>query len=163
MCRITKISNPGIQLICHFESFQAEAYKCPAGVWTIGYGSTRYADGHRVQAGERITEPEALRLFSATLGVYEQAVDRITRDDIQQHQFDALVSLCYNIGEPNLKKSSIVRSVNAYEQNQAVIAELFGRWNKAKNRSGQFVELPGLTRRRRSEARLYNTGQLNFS
>lgn len=161
MERITTTSETGIELITHFESFQPNAYLCPAGVWTIGYGTTRYASGAKVCQGDRITKDDAMKLLYADLRQFEKAVDNYTRDDIKQHEFDALVSLCYNIGPANFKNASLLTLVNQYSEDKDRINIKFLLWNKATV-DGKLKELPGLTRRRRAEAYLFNTGELKF-
>lgn len=159
--RITKISDKGLEIIQHFESLYLTAYKCPAGVWTIGWGTTRYPDGRRVQQGDKTDRANALVLLQRNIAVFAKAVDDCTRDDIKQHQFDALVSLAYNIGTPSLKSSSLLTRVNSYKDDSEAMIAKFLQWDNATV-NGKLKELPGLTRRRRCEAHLYNTGIVNF-
>jgi lysozyme len=145
-----KISQQGIDLIKQFEGFRAKPYLCSAGVPTIGYGSTRYTDGTKVSLHDpAITEKEATELFQRTLVNYEQAVNKVARVELEQHQFDALVSLCYNIGERNFTSSTLVRLLNDGEAPIDVAAQ-FLRWNRANSRV-----IPGLTARREHERALF--------
>jgi GH24 family phage-related lysozyme (muramidase) len=144
-----KIGNKGLRLIKEFEGCKLTAYKCPAGVWTIGIGSTRYADGSAVKQGQTLANEEAaLLLLSKTLAPYEHAVNAI-KVELTQNEFDALVSLTYNIGAANFASSTLVKMLKAGDD-KAEIAKQFLRWNKAAGK-----ELEGLTRRRNAEAELF--------
>jgi lysozyme len=143
------IGNKGLRLIKEFEGCKLTAYKCPAGVWTIGIGSTRYSDGSVVKKGQTLANEEAaLLLLSKTLASYEHAVNAI-KVDLTQNEFDALVSLTYNIGARNLANSTLVKMLKAGDS-KAEIAKQFLRWDKAGGKP-----LAGLTRRRNAEAELF--------
>jgi GH24 family phage-related lysozyme (muramidase) len=143
------IGNKGLRLIKEFEGCKLTAYKCPAGVWTIGIGSTRYSDGSAVKRGQTLANEEAaLLLLSKTLASYEHAVNAI-KVDLTQNEFDALVSLTYNIGAGNLANSTLVKMLKAGDS-KAEIAKQFLRWDKAGGKP-----LAGLTRRRNAEAELF--------
>lgn len=145
-----KTSKAGIDLIAEFEGFSAKPYLCPAKVPTIGFGSTRYADGRKVTLQDQpVTRDEAGVLLAATLVNFEDAVNKAVTIDIEQCQFDAMVSLCYNIGGANFKSSTLVKMLNAGDP-LAFVAKQFLRWNKAGGK-----ELAGLTRRREAERRLF--------
>lgn len=144
-----KIGEKGLHLIEEFEGCKLVSYKCPAGVWTIGVGSTRYADGSAVKQGQTLNSKEAaLLLLSKTLAPFEHAVNAI-KVDLTQNEFDALVSLCYNIGAGNFASSTLVKMLKAGNA-KSEIAKQFLRWNKAAGK-----ELDGLTRRRNAEAELF--------
>jgi lysozyme len=148
--KITKASKNCIDLIKTFEGFVASPYKCPAGVWTIGYGSTRYSDGRKVLPTDPpINETTAVQLLAATLKQYEVAVDSFCRDDINQNQFDALVDFAYNCGVGNLKNSTLLKRVNANPANQKIHDE-FMKWVFANGKV-----MNGLKRRREAESKLY--------
>ena len=150
MSKITKIGSKGLELIKQFEGFSSKPYLCPAGVPTIGYGSTRYADGRKVSMSDNpINEAGATSLLANTLGQYEQAVDAYCVDTINQNQFDALVSFAYNLGNGNLKSSTLLKKVNA-NPNDPSIKDEFLKWNKAAGKV-----LSGLTKRREAERDLY--------
>ncbi len=150
--KITKIGPLGLQLIKDFEGFKSKPYLCPANVPTIGYGSTRYANGTKVTLADKpLSEKEAEALLMATLHTYEQAVDSYCRDDINQHQFDALVSFCYNLGPQNLKTSTLLKKVNINPNDPTIILE-FLKWCRAGGKI-----LKGLTLRRQAEANLYGS------
>ncbi len=109
-----KVSQNGINLIKKFEGFKSKPYLCAAGVATIGYGSTYYENGARVKLSDSpITEDWADQLLRNVLKQYELSVDVMTRDDISQNQFDALVSFAYNVGIQNFKTSTLLKRVNA--------------------------------------------------
>ena len=139
-----KTSQAGKDLIISFEGIRLEAYKCPAGVWTIGVGSTQPT----VSPGEVITKPEAMARFDRDLVKFENAVDRLVKVPLTQNQFDALVSFTFNVGEGALSKSTLLKKLNRGEY-AAVPAELM-KWTK-----GGGKELPGLVRRRRAEAAMW--------
>lgn len=144
-----KIGEKGLALIKEFEGCKLESYKCPAGIWTIGIGSTRYANGSPVKANQALpSEAAALHILAQTLSPYEHAVNAIGVE-LTQNEYDALVCLCYNIGSANLISSTLVRMLKAKEP-KSEIAEQFLRWNKAGGKV-----LAGLTRRRNAEAELF--------
>ena len=134
------ISIRGIKLIKDFESLRLKAYRCPAGVWTIGYGHTAGVRPH-----DTIDELEAERLLVNDLIPIEELVIREC-DSINQNQLDALVSFVFNVGISAFLRSTLLRCVKANPN----IRNEFARWNKAKG-----VLLAGLIRRRRAEANLY--------
>ena len=144
-----KISMKGVSLIAEFEGFKGSPYLCPAGVATIGFGSTRYADGKAVSMQDNaISVGEAKQLLADTLGQYEAAVGKAVTAGITQNQFDAAVTLCYNIGAGAFSGSTLVKKLNAGDVNGA--AEQFLVWNK-----GAGKVLPGLVRRREAERKLF--------
>lgn len=137
-----KIGQRGLALIKQYEGCRLKAYKCPAGVWTIGYGST----GPHVGAGKVITQAEAEALLRQDLVRFERAVAQA--DSATQNQFDAMVSLAFNIGIGAFQKSSVLRKHNAGDHAGAKAS--FALWNKAGGRV-----LSGLVTRRAAEADLY--------
>lgn len=141
-----RINKAGLQLIKDSEGLQLTAYKCPAGVWTIGYGHT----GPDVRPGLTITPREATELLQADLLKFERAVSALVTITINDNQFSALVSFAYNVGEGALARSTLLRHLNAGRI--AMAAQEFLRWTKAGG-----VELPGLVRRRRAERDLFST------
>lgn len=127
------------------ESCSLTAYRCPAGVLTIGWGHT----GPDVHAGMTITQAQADRLLVADLATAEAGVNNNVRSLINQQQFDALVSFSFNVGVAAFISSTLLRLVNANPRDVR-IAQEFARWNKAGGRV-----LAGLTARRLSESKLY--------
>lgn len=148
--KITKTSQNGINLIKKYEGFQSKPYLCPAKVPTIGYGATFYPNGQRVKMTDPpINEGQATVLLSDMLTTYEKAVDSYCRDDINQNQFDALVSFAYNLGASALKSSTLLRKVNL-NPNDTTIKNEFLKWVNAGGKP-----LTGLIKRRTEEANLY--------
>lgn len=144
------ISIKGIDLIKHFEGFKSKPYLCPAGIITIGIGTTRYPYGRRISLDDpEITLGEAISFLRIELAEIEKEVDSFTRDDITQNQFDALVSFAYNCGYNALRKSTLIRKVNK-NPNDLIIRREFMKWIYANGKP-----LKGLTRRRKAEADLY--------
>ena len=139
-----KISHEGLALIKHFESLRLKAYVCPAGKWTIGFGST----GPHVKPGMVITEDDANNLLTADLVRFERAVDELVLVPLEQHEADSLISFTFNVGIGAFKGSTLLRRVNVGNKTSA--AKEFLRWDK----SGGKV-LPGLTKRRKAEAKLF--------
>lgn len=140
-----RISEAGVDLIKSFEGCKLESYKCPAGIWTIGYGHT----GSGVTSGLIIDEQEAESLLYDDLVKFEDGVNKLTCElDITQGMFDALVCFAYNVGLDALARSTLLKLL---KQNKVLEAsEQFKRWNKANGK-----ELAGLTRRRNAEAELF--------
>ena len=138
-----KTGNKGIELIKHFEGCELEAYKCPAGVWTIGYGHIK-----GVKEGMTITESQAEEMLKSELNEYEGYINNLVTAELNQNQFDAMVSWVYNLGGGNLKTSTLLKVLNSGDYD-GVPAQMM-RWNKA---GGKVLE--GLTRRRQAEADLF--------
>lgn len=142
------ISNVGIDLIKSFEGCYLKAYKCPAGVWTIGWGTTEPINGIKPHEGMVITQKQADNLLIKNLNAYENAVNKYVTYSINQNQFDALVSFAYNCGNGALKTSTLLKKLNAGDVLGA--ADEFLRWNKSNGKV-----LNGLTRRRKAERKLF--------
>lgn len=140
------VSPAGRKLIENFEELRTKAYQDARGVWTIGYGHTA-----GVQEGMEITAAEADALLSEDLRIFSGEVDRSV-GYATQHQFDAMVSLAFNIGLDGFLGSTALRCHRAAQYQQAAIA--FTLWNKAKI-DGILQPLLGLTRRRLKEALYY--------
>ena len=150
--KITKTSKNGIAFIKKYEGFRSKPYKCEAGVATIGYGATYYPNGQKVKLTDpAIDEKHASLLLEAMLNPYEKAVDSYCRDDINQNQFDALVSFAYNLGNSALKSSTLLKKANA-NPNDKTIRNEFLTWRFAGGK-----ELKGLINRRKDESDLYFT------
>jgi len=145
-----KTSSHGIKLIKRFEGCELEAYKDLVGVWTIGYGHTSMAGPPKVEPGMKITQAEAEDILVRDLVKYETGVSKALTKVPMQNQFDAMISLCYNIGVAGFSKSSIVRHFNA--GNVELAANSFLLWKKA---GGKVVQ--GLVNRRTAERELFLT------
>lgn len=147
-----RTSKAGIQLIQSHEGLRLKPYLCPAGIPTIGYGSTFYPDGSAVKMTDAaITKERATELLAYALQKFENAVNDLVTQPLTQNQFDALVSFVYNVGPGAFTKSTLRRKVNANPNDPSMAAE-FARWNK-----GGGKVLPGLVKRRAEEAKLYFT------
>ncbi|MBE9178663.1 lysozyme [Oculatella sp. LEGE 06141] len=138
-----QINQAGLSLIKEFEGCRLAAYKCPAGVPTIGYGSTK-----GVKMGMTITQTEAEALLRADLERFERAVERLVNVKLTGNQFAALVSFAFNVGVGALERSTLLRLLNQKQYQSA--ADQFRAWNKAGGRI-----LPGLVRRRNAERELF--------
>lgn len=135
-----KTGQAGVNLIKDFEKCRLEAYKCPAGVWTIGYGHTA-----GVKPGDKITQAQADAYLAADLEKYEAKVNKYDTYHWNQNEFDALVSFSYNIGSIDQLTANGTRT-------KAKIASAMLLYNKANGRA-----LAGLTRRRQKENALFLT------
>ena len=142
-----KTGTRGKKLIKSFEGFRAIAYICPAGVPTIGYGTTRI-NGSRVKEGMKITSDEAEVFLEQDLKVFEDAINHNVLVEINQNQFDALVSFVYNVGIANFKKSTLLKKLNKGYYEEASNQLL--RWTRAGGKV-----LNGLVRRREAEKELF--------
>ncbi len=143
-----KISNAGIDLIEEFEGVRLTAYPDPAtggDPWTIGVGHT----GPDVVPGLTITAEEASDLLLEDLEKTEEAVSRLVTVPLEQHQFDALVSLIFNIGAGAFGESTLLHMLNKGQYNEA--SAQFLRWNQAGG-----APMTGLTRRRVAERALFD-------
>lgn len=148
------VSPAGMALIKRWEGCKLTAYPDPGSggePWTIGIGTTVYPSGQAVKAGDVITEAQAEEYLRHDLARFEAAVNKLTGGVVTQGQFDALVSLAYNIGETALKHSTLLRLHN--EGEYAAAANQFAKWVLAGGR-----KLPGLVRRRAAEAQMYRAG-----
>lgn len=138
-----KISETGLNLIKRFEGFRAEAYKCAAGVWTIGYGHT-----NGVKKGMIIDELKAETFLMIDVQKCEYAINTLVKTELNQNQFDALVSFIYNVGTEKFTKSTMLKFLNA--GHFPLAAGQFDRWNKVKG-----VVCQGLVNRRKAEKELF--------
>lgn len=142
------------QMIKGWEGCKLTAYRCPAGVLTIGYGHT----GADVTPGKTITQAEADRLFDADVRKFAEKVAPLFSGVVlNNNQFDALVSLSYNIGSLSVKAPTLLRKVKANPNDPSIRAEFLKHVNARVN--GVLKQLPGLMKRRTAEANHY-FGQL---
>lgn len=147
---IQTVSENGIEFLVQQEGIRLKPYRDSAGIPTIGIGCTYYENGVRVTMKDKpITLDRAKSLFMHLLQTYEKAVWSNTRNDINQNQFDALVSICYNIGVVSFKNSTLLRRVNK-NKNDPSIREAFEMWRYADSE-------PILLERRKREHQLYFT------
>lgn len=142
-------SERGIALIKKYEKFMPQAYICPAGKLTIGYGHVVLPTDNFTHL---LTEPEACELLAKDLASREAAINSMVKVPINQNQFDALSSFAFNVGIIALKGSSLMRFLN--NKRYEFAAAEFLKWNKATVK-GQLVLLAGLARRRKEEHDLF--------
>lgn len=145
---VKRVSNSGINLICGFEGLKLKAYDDGVGVWTIGFGTTIYPNGIKVKKGDTCTEAQAKAYMAHDLKKFESAVNSAVTVPINQNQFDALVSLSYNIGTGAFKKSTLLKKLN--EEDYKGASAQFAVWNKGGGRVMQ-----GLVNRRAVERKLF--------
>lgn len=138
------ISEEGIKLIKNFEGCKLTAYKCPAQIWTIGYGHT----GSDVHSGLKISQEQAEKLLKVDLLIHCNNVSKLVKVPLTQNQFDALVSFEYNIGYGAFASSTLLKLLNNKKYTDA--ANQLDRWVY-----GGGVKLLGLIRRREAEKKLF--------
>ena len=150
-----QLSNHGEAVIKNFEGLRLQAYRDSAGVWTIGYGSTRYHDGKTIKPGDKLaSEAQADALFRNTLSQYENAVCNFVKVSLNQNQLDALVSFTYNEGTGALQESTLLRKLN--EKDYEGAAAQFLIWDKITDpATGNKVVLDTLVKRREAERQLF--------
>ena len=154
---IMQMSQEGIDaLIKKFEGCKLTAYRCPAGVCTIGYGHTSDAGKPAVLDGMVITQQQAEDMLRRDLVKYETEVYDMVHQPLTQHQFDVLVDFNYNAGAGNLRNSTLLKKVNAAKFDE-VPAELM-KWTKGKVPGKGSQVLQGLVRRRHAEAAWWSDG-----
>lgn len=147
-----KISQNCLDLIKQWEGFKVKAYLDPVGIPTIGFGTIRYPNGQSVEIGDVVSEAEAEAFLKLECDEIAEVVNESVTKSINQNQFDALVSFCYNVGTGAFKGSTLLKKLNQSDFNGA--ANEFPRWNKA-TKDGIKVVLPGLTNRRKDEKALF--------
>ena len=138
----------GVDLICGFEGKRLTAYDDGVGVWTIGFGTTVYPNGIKVMKGDTCTEAQAKTYMAHDLKKFEATVNKAVTVQLNQNQFDALVSLAYNIGTNAFSKSTLVKKLNANDIRGA--ADQFDVWVSAGGKRMQ-----GLVNRRAKEKALF--------
>lgn len=146
-----RMSARGRALLTKREGVRLHAYQDSIGVWTIGVGHTSMAGPPQVTPGLTITQAECDAILSRDLVQYEQAVSKAVHVPMTQNQFDALTSLCFNIGAGNFAKSMVVKKLNAGDVRGAADAIL--NWNKAGGKV-----LNGLVKRRAAEREQFLDG-----
>ena len=159
MSKITKIGTRGIALIKSSEGFRSKPYLCPAGVWTIGYGTTFYFDTkkHVSKNDPPITEAEAERLLRGHVdNVFSPLADKLLRDDLTQNEFDAVVDFLYNCGATYRDKTGRVVNYKLFRfinerMNQMGLSEYW----RGLCVTGGGKKLAGLVTRRAKEVELF--------
>lgn len=144
---------PARQIIAQFEGLRLKAYKDPVGIPTIGFGTTRYPDGKKVQLGDVCSEKQANDwLDDYIVKKIFPVIMPALKADVSNNQFCAMISLAYNIGPSGLKRSPLFKRLNEGAP-KLEVADLFLRHNKAGGKV-----LAGLTRRRKAERELFLKG-----
>lgn len=139
------VSVAAVTGIATHEGFRDKAYiPVPGDVPTIGYGSTTYADGSKVQINDKITRKEATELLGNKVKFFEKQIKSCVKVPLYQYEYNSFVSLTYNIGGNAFCNSTLVKKLNTYDY-QGACKEIL-KWDKFKGKS-----LPGLTKRRQQE------------
>lgn len=146
-----KLDANGYKLIQGFEGLRLNAYKDSVGIPTIGYGNITYENGEKVKMGDKISQERADALFRFFADRFAAQVDAAITVPVTQNQFNAVVSLAYNIGIGNFRKSTLLKKLNKCSSDKTIGNE-FLRWKFAGGK-----ELSGLKKRRKEEAELYFT------
>lgn len=137
------------KLIKKYEGFSSKPYKCPAGIPTIGYGSTFYLNGNKVTMKDTpISEEVALSILFSVVEDFSKKVEKLLKVPVNQNQFDALVDFSYNLGIGNFQKSTLLKLINKKDFEGA--SKQFKKWNKSNGKV-----LNGLTNRRKEEEELF--------
>ena len=144
---VRQINEAGLRLIKKFEGLRLDAYKCSAGVPTIGYGSTK-----GVEMGDKISPEEAELLLVADLEEASHQVERLITVPLNDNQFAALVSFVFNCGAGNFKASTLLRELN--KGDYGFVPFQLNRWVKATV-NGVKISLKGLVKRREAEGNLF--------
>jgi len=150
---MNKINKATYDLVKKWEGYYDKAYLCPAGVWTIGWGHTS-----NVKKGDTCTVKQAEKWLQEDLEDSANYVSRYIQVPLNDNQFGALVSACFNIGPKivNPSSSTLARKLN--EGDYDAVPGQLGRWSKAKDpETGKMVTLKGLSNRRKDEGVLWNT------
>lgn len=145
-----KLDESGYKLIQEFEGLSLVPYLCSAKVATIGYGNTFYPSGKKVTMQDQpISLATAKWMLKETADKFAADVDKLIKANLNQNQFNAIVSFAFNLGLTSLGRSTLLKKVNANPNDPTIAAE-FAKWNKAGGKV-----LNGLTKRRAKEAKLY--------
>lgn len=148
------VSNLGIDYIKGWEKFRNKAYLDQAKIWTIGYGTIRYFDGSPIGSGDVISISRATSYLIAECEGIVMKLNIMLKHEWGQNEFDAMVSLAYNIGTQGFRSSTLLRRLNTDDE---IFENYFTRWNKVTI-DGKLVPSRGLTRRRKCEWKLFSEG-----
>ena len=145
-----KINKKGIDLIKHFEGFREKAYLCPASISTIGWGTTRYPTGQKVELGDHVYKEDAEKYLLNDLRWAENTVNKKVKVKISQGMYNALVSFVYNLGSSIFTESNctLLRKLN--EKDYTGASNEFKRWNRVGGRV-----INGLVKRRYKESNMF--------
>ncbi|MER2170551.1 MAG: lysozyme [Psychrobacillus psychrodurans] len=149
-----KVSKTCLALIGKWEGLRMNAYLCPAGIPTIGYGTTKWPNGKTVKLGEKITREEANKLLEKQVNEHASTIAQYVKVTLNQNQFDALASFQYNLGRHILKGSYLLNYLNTKQWDKA--ANSMMQYCKARNpKTGKLEVLRGLQNRRKEEVALF--------
>jgi lysozyme len=140
-----KCNEEGLSILKRYETLKLVSYKCPAGIWTIGWGHT----GPEVGPNQSITADHANMLLRKDVEKFEREVSSLLKRKVTENQFSALVVFVFNIGSDQFKDSTLLLKMNSHAPLDHC-AEEFLRWNKCKGQT-----LRGLTNRRKEEKNLF--------
>jgi len=145
-----KLNENGYKLICEFEGLKLKPYLCSAKIPTIGYGNTYYPNGKRVTLlDDAITKEYAFEMFKSIADKFAKRVDDMVIKEVNQNQFNALVSFAYNVGTGAFATSTLLKKVNN-NPNDITIKNEFLKWTKG---GGKVIQ--GLVNRREKESEIY--------
>src|SRR4030095_9272186 len=151
------LSSAGVELIKNFEGFVPKLYNDPVGHCTVGYGTLVHKGNCDGSASEQpyaggVTKEKATELLTQEASEFAKTINEKVTVQLNQNQFDALVSFVYNVGAGNFQNSTLLKLLNQGKYD-SVPTEL-KKWTKGRQ-NGQLVELPGLVKRRAAEADLF--------
>lgn len=147
---LMSLSPKGIAFIELWEGLKLKAYRDSKGLPTIGIGTTRYPDGTKVKMGDTCTKAQAYEWFKFDVARFEAFVNRVIKVPLNQNQFDALISLVYNIGETNFTEGSVDDKLNSKQFDAALKT-----WALYVNSGGKKID--GLVNRRNAEIKLFKS------
>ncbi|MFW0718724.1 lysozyme [Pedobacter sp. N23S346] len=145
------LDSKGIAFLHNEEGLRLNAYRDQIGKWTIAFGNTYMLDGSPVKEGDKLSLAEANKLFAVKIKDYEAAVSKGVKLPLTQNQFNALVSLCYNIGTGAFLNSTLLKKINSKASAEEIQAQ-FNLWKK-----GGGKVLPVLVNRRKREFKLFQS------
>lgn len=152
------VSKRGLDIIKKWEGYRGNAYYCPSGVLTVGYGHTNRAGTLKISESTYFSEEKAEEVLVLDLKKFTAYVDKYVTRSMTQGQYDAFTSLVYNLGPGSFKSSTFLKRFNAGESNERV-CQAIGWWNKGTVK-GKKVVLKGLVNRREDEVKLF---KLNYA
>jgi lysozyme len=144
-------SQKSIELIKKHEGYKSNAYLCPSGVYTIGWGCTFYSNGKPVNKGDKINREDAEKLLLHHTNLLSKKVSKVLWVSVTQNQFDALISFVFNVGFRAFKRSKLLAEINAGNNVNKVEFQFF-RWIYDNGKRSK-----GLWNRRFAESQLYRS------
>ena len=147
---LQRLSTKGAEFIAQWEGIKLKAYKDTGGVWTIGIGTIIYPNGKKVKEGDICTKEEAYSWFKDYIVGVEDLIHKSIKVPLTQNQFDALVSLIYNIGSTQFIGGSVDDKLNSHQTSAALET-----WKKYRLDNGKVIQ--GLVNRRNAEVALFLT------